>query len=115
MWVESSVRPRPVRRRLEDRVQVHGAIDVRERLATGTRPLETNRGREPVGVDEQQHKVGPTSEQVIGDHDVPGGRGAMNEPVLRQRCRGVDPGTAGPLPVLLAGNVEDDAHQYSTP
>ena len=66
-------------------------MDVRERLATGTGPLEANRGREPVGVDEQQHKVGPTSELVIGDHDVLGGRGAMNEPVLRQGCRGEAP------------------------
>jgi hypothetical protein len=113
VWVEAAVRPGPVRRGLEDRVQVHGAVDVWERLVVGVGPLEADLRREGVGVDQQQHQVGPAGEQLVGDRGVLGRRGTVDEAVLAQARRGVDPGTAGPLPVLLGGDVEDDTHGCS--
>jgi hypothetical protein len=48
----------------------HRPVHARERLVVGLSLLEADLGREAVGVDQQQHKVGPAAEAGVGDRGL---------------------------------------------
>jgi hypothetical protein len=73
--------------------------------------LEADLGFEPVGVDQQQDKVGLAGEQAVGGRGVLRRRQAPDDTLAVHRLGGIGPAAGGALPVPPGGDVEDDAHR----